>query len=211
MVWGSNFKHSSVRLEETIYIKYLCCKKSRQWNINTWRQVQVWYHGEHQMSILRAWCFTNSSKTRILRFAAFRPFYITSIYGLGKAANPPDISVVGVCDFTKFRIPPPLSFELKTMSRIFPCPGAEKSIHPLVFPDIFPWLARGPTPGASRWHVHNVQADQSSSWLIRINRFVTILPHCSLCKMSKNGNTSPLFKTFTHSSFLQCALILLMF
>ena len=155
MVWRSNFKHSSVRLEETIYIKYLYCKKSIQWNINTWRQLHVWYHGEHQMSILRAWCFTKSSKTRILRFAAFRPFYITSIYGLGKAANPPDISVVGVCDFTKFRIPPPLSFELKTMSRICPCPGAEKPIHPLVFPDIFPWLARGPTPGASRWHVHN--------------------------------------------------------
>ena len=75
---------------------------------------------------------------------------IPSIYGLGKAANPPDISVVGVYDFTKFRIPPPPSFELKTMSRIFPCPGAEKPIHPLVFPDIFPWLARGPTPGASR-------------------------------------------------------------
>ena len=60
------------------------------------------------------------------------------IYGLRKAAIPPDISVVGVCDFTKFRIPPPLSFELKTMSRIFPCSGAEKPIHPLVFPDIFP-------------------------------------------------------------------------
>ena len=28
MVWGSNFKHSSVRLEETIYIKYLYYKKS---------------------------------------------------------------------------------------------------------------------------------------------------------------------------------------
>ena len=42
-----------------------------------------------------------SSKTRILRFAAFRPFYITSIYGLGKAANPPDISLVGVRDFYK--------------------------------------------------------------------------------------------------------------
>ena len=37
-------------------------------------------------------------------------------------------SVVGVCDFTKFRIPPPLSFELKTMSRIFPCPGANYAI-----------------------------------------------------------------------------------
>ena len=49
MVWGSNFKHSSVRLEETIYIKYLYYKKSIQGNINTWRQVQVWYHREHQL------------------------------------------------------------------------------------------------------------------------------------------------------------------
>ena len=46
----------------------------------------------------------------------FCPFYITSIYGLGKAANPPHISVLGFCDFAKFRILPPLSFELKTMS-----------------------------------------------------------------------------------------------
>ena len=28
----------------------------------------------------------------------------------------------------------------------------------------------------------------------KIDHFVTILPHYSLCKMSKNGNTSPLFK-----------------
>ena len=32
-----------------IYIKYLYYKKSIQCNINTWRQVQVWYHGEHQL------------------------------------------------------------------------------------------------------------------------------------------------------------------
>ena len=41
----------------------------------------------------------------------------------------------------------------------------------------------------------NVRADQSSSWLIRIDHFVTILPYYSLCKMSKNGNTSPFFKS----------------
>ena len=87
-------------------------------------------------------------------FRCFSPLLYYQYLWLGKAANPPDISVVGVCDFTKFRIPPPLSFELKTMSRIFPCPGGQKPIHPLVFPDIFPWLARDPTPGASRWHVH---------------------------------------------------------
>ena len=69
---------------------------------------------------------------------------------LGKAVNPCDIPVVTVCHFTKFRIPPPLSFELEKISRIFPYPGAENLIHPLVFPDIFPWLARGPTPGGSR-------------------------------------------------------------
>ena len=53
----------------------------------------------------------------------FRHF-ITSIHGWIKRKNPPDISVVGVHEFTKFRIPPPLSFEIKTISRIFPCPGA---------------------------------------------------------------------------------------
>ena len=40
----------------------------------------------------------------------------------------------------------------------------------------------------------NIRADQSPSWLIRIDHFVTILPYYSLCKMSKNGNTSSLFK-----------------
>lgn len=42
---------------------------------------------------------------------------------------------------------------LRTQNNVanFPLPMAEKPIHPLVFPDIFPWLARG----ASRWHVHN--------------------------------------------------------
>ena len=39
-----------------------------------------------------------------------------------------------------------------------------------------------------------MRADQSSSWLIRIDHFVTILPYFSLCKMPKNDNTSPLFK-----------------
>ena len=139
MVWGSNFKHSSVRLEETIYIKYLYYKNSVQWNINTWRQVQVWYHGEHQLE--------NA-------YSPFRPFYITVFMGWRKRQIPLISPWLASVNFTKFRIPPPLSFELKTMSRIFPCPGAEKPIHPLVFPDIFPWLARGPTPGASRWHVH---------------------------------------------------------
>ena len=43
----------------------------------------------------------------------------------------------------------------------------------------------------------NMRADQStSSWLTRIDHFVTILPYYSLCKMSKNGNTSPLFKIY---------------
>ena len=91
-----------------------------------------------------------SSKTCVLRFAAFHPFYITSIYGWGKRQIPMISPWLASVNFTKFQIPPPLSLELKTMSQIFPCPGAEKPIHPLVFPDIFPWLARGPTPGASR-------------------------------------------------------------
>ena len=33
-----------------------------------------------------------------------------------------------------------------------------------VFPDIFPWLARGPTPGASRWHVHYTSGKPSLEW-----------------------------------------------
>ena len=88
-----------------------------------------------------------SSKTRILRFA---PFILPVFMGWGKRQIPLISPWLASVKFTKFRTPPPLSFELKTMSRIFPCPGAEKPIHPLVFPDIFPWLARGPTPGASR-------------------------------------------------------------
>ena len=48
-----------------------------------------------------------------------------------------------------------LSFELKTMSWIFPYTGAENPIYPPVFPGIFPWLARVSIPRASRWHVHN--------------------------------------------------------
>ena len=87
-----------------------------------------------------------------LRFA---PFVLPVFMGWGKRQISLISPWLASVNFTKFRIPPPLSFELKTMSRIFPCPGAEKPIHPLVFPDIFPWLARGPTPGASRWHVHN--------------------------------------------------------
>ena len=59
---------------------------------------------------------------------------------LGKAVNPRDIPVVTVHDFTKFRIPPTLSFELEKISQIFLYPGAENLIHPLLFPDIFPWL-----------------------------------------------------------------------
>lgn len=38
-------------------------------------------------------------------------------------------------DFTNFRIPPTLFFELKTMYSIFPNQGAMNLIHPLVFPN----------------------------------------------------------------------------
>ena len=82
-------------------------------------------------------------------FGLSSSFYFQSFY-LGKAVDPRDIPIVTVRDFKKFRIPPPLSFELEKISRISPYPGAENLIHPLVFPDIFPWLARGPTPGGSR-------------------------------------------------------------
>ena len=45
-------------------------------------------------------------------------------------------------------LPPLLSFEVKTMSPILLSQRAEKPIHPLVFPIIFPWLAVAATP---RW------------------------------------------------------------
>ena len=56
---------------------------------------------------------------------------------LGKVVNLRDIPMVTVHDFTKFPIPPPVSFELEKISRIFPYPGAENLIYLLVFPDIF--------------------------------------------------------------------------
>ena len=37
----------------------------------------------------------------------------------------------------------------------------------------------------SRASFLNMRADQLSSWLIKIDHFVTILPYYSLCKMSK--------------------------
>ena len=58
--------------------------------------------------------------------------------GWGKRQIPLISPWLASVNFTKFRIPPPLSFELKTMSQIFPCPGAEKPIHPLVFPTYSP-------------------------------------------------------------------------
>ena len=103
-------------------------------------------------------------------FSPFRPFYITSIYGLGKAANPPDISVVGVYDFTKFRIPPPISFELKTMSRIFPLPrGREANSTPcipqhisLVGPGSYP---RGKPMTCALRRSENLHSHQTSPFL----------------------------------------------
>ena len=49
---------------------------------------------------------------------------------------------------------PPIFFEPKTMMWIFPSPGEDNPIHLIIFLHIFPWLARGCTPGGSRWHVH---------------------------------------------------------
>ena len=47
----------------------------------------------------------------------------------------------------------PFPSNSKQCREFSPAPGAEKPIQPLVFPDISPCLARGPTPGASRWDV----------------------------------------------------------
>ena len=139
MVWGSNFKHSSVRLEETIYIKYLYYKK-----ISTMESKHL-----KTGSSMISW--RASAQRRVFSVSLrFAPFILPVFMDWGKWQIPVLSPWLASVNFTKFRIPPPLSFELNTMSRIFPCPGAEKPIHPLVFPDIFPWLARGPTPRASR-------------------------------------------------------------
>ena len=87
-----------------------------------------------------------SSKTRILRFAAFRPFYITSIYGLGKAANPPDISVVGVCEFYKISNSPTPFLRTQNNVANFPLPrGREANSSPCI-PRHIPLVGPGSYP-----------------------------------------------------------------
>ena len=92
---------------------------------------------------------------------------------MGKEINHCGIPVnFAICDFTKFWIPPPLFSEPKTMTWIFPFPGEDNPIHLVIFPHKFPWLARGPTPGGSRWHVHY------GRWLLSWFK-----PHGVFCKV----------------------------
>ena len=71
------------------------------------------------------------------------------------------ISVVTVRDFTNFRIPPPLSFELEKISRIFPYPGAENLIHLLVFPTYSPgWPGILPLGEADDMCISSIQQCQ---------------------------------------------------
>ena len=67
------------------------------------------------------------------------------IYGLGKAVNTGDVSVVAGSAILQFfkKIRPPLSFEFKKMLRIFPFPGIDISV--IYSPD----APRLPTSGAS--------------------------------------------------------------
>ena len=111
----------------------------------------VLIHSQSSRESFPGLCKHYAARKRVFSVSLrFAPFILPVFMGWGKRQIPLISPWLASVNFTKFRIPPPLSFELKTMSRIFPCPGAEKPIHPLVFPDIFPWLARGPTPGASR-------------------------------------------------------------
>ena len=87
-----------------------------------------------------------SSKTRILRFAAFRPFYITSIYGLGKAANPPDISVVGVCEFYKISNSPTPFLRTKNNVANFPLPRGREATSSPCIPRHIPLVGPGSYP-----------------------------------------------------------------
>ena len=92
---------------------------------------------------------------------------------MGKEINHCGIPVnFAVFDFTKFWIPPPLFFEPKTVTRLFPFPGEGNPIHLVIFSHKFPWLARGPTPGGSRWHVHY------GRWLLSWFK-----PHGVFCKV----------------------------
>ena len=87
------------------------------------------------------------------------PLDVTHNNGLRKAINPCDILVVTVHDFTNLICNSPTLFplNLKQCYEFSPPLGEENPIHPLVFPDILPWLAWGSTPGASQWHMHNLK------------------------------------------------------
>ena len=70
-----------------------------------------------------------------LRFA---PFILPVFMGWGKRQFPLISPWLASVNFTKFRIPPPLSFELKTMSRIFPAQGQRSQFIPLYSPTYSP-------------------------------------------------------------------------
>ena len=70
--------------------------------------------------------------------------------------------MVTVRDFTKFHIPPPLSFEFENISRIPPYPGAENLIHPLYSPTYSPgWPGVLPLGEADDMCIINTRKCQS--------------------------------------------------
>ena len=93
---------------------------------------------------------------------------------MGKEINHCGIPVnFADCDFTKFWVPPPFSLNLKQWHEFSPSQGIEDNpIHLVFFLYKFPWLARGPTPGGSRWHVH------CGRWLLSWFK-----PHGVFCKV----------------------------
>ena len=79
-------------------------------------------------------------------YSPFRPFYITSIYGLGKAANPPDISLVGVCEFYKISNSPTPFLRTQNNVANFPLPrGREANSSPCI-PRHIPLVGPGSYP-----------------------------------------------------------------
>ena len=100
---------------------------------------------------------------------------VTHSNDLRKVINPRDIPVVTVHNFTKIAIPHPLPFKLKTMSQIFPSPGAENPIHPLVGPGVY---ARGLPPGQANdmCIIFLMFTDRFALFCPSINYIISIVP-----------------------------------
>ena len=81
------------------------------------------------------------------------PFRVPDIYGRGKRSILVASNCLPSAILQTFEFPHPFPFNLNNVVN-FPLPRAKKPIHPLVFPNILPWLAQGHTPGGSVLDLH---------------------------------------------------------